>query len=105
MPDYIDLAKTVLHGPPSDHYILRVVGKSMAQEGIHDGDYVIVLRREHAEAGEMVVARVGDDVTLKRFYPEGDCVRLQPADGSPAKLLPVADVQVQGIVVGLMRKL
>ena len=54
-----------------DHYVLRVVGDSMIDEGIHDGDFVIVLRRDLAEPGEMVVALVGDDATLKRFYPEG----------------------------------
>ncbi len=43
----------------------------MIEEGIYDGDFVIVLRRDRAEPGEMVVALVGDDATLKRFYPEG----------------------------------
>jgi repressor LexA len=103
MPDYVDLTKTVLHGPPSDHYVLRVVGDSMKSESINDGDYVIVLRRNKPESGELVVARVGDDVTLKRFYLEGDHVRLQSSDCS-AKLYPAKDVEVQGVVVGLMRK-
>ena len=65
---------------PGDHYVLRVVGDSMIDEGIHDGDWVVVERRERAEPGEMVVALVGDEATLKRFYPEGDRVRLQPSN-------------------------
>jgi repressor LexA len=88
-----------------DHYVLRVVGDSMIEEGIQDGDYVVVLRRERAEPGEMVVALVGDDATLKRFFPEGETVRLQPANPAMQALrVPARDVRVQGIVVGLMRK-
>jgi repressor LexA len=88
-----------------DHYVLRVVGDSMIEEGIQDGDYVVVLRRERAEAGEMVVALVGEEATLKRFYPEGPTIRLQPANPAMQAIrVPARDVRVQGIVVGLMRK-
>jgi repressor LexA len=88
-----------------DHYVLRVVGESMIEEGIHDGDFVIVLRRDLAEPGEMVVALVGEDATLKRFYPEGPIVRLQPANPTMQPIrVPARDVRVQGVVVGLMRK-
>ncbi|HLF57239.1 MAG TPA: transcriptional repressor LexA [Thermoanaerobaculia bacterium] len=90
---------------PRDHYVLRVAGDSMIEEGIHDGDWVVIERRERADSGEMVVALVGDDVTLKRFYPEGESVRLQPANAAMAPLrVPAADLRVQGIVVGLMRR-
>jgi repressor LexA len=89
----------------SEHYVLRVVGDSMIEDGIHDGDFVIVLRREVADPGEMVVALVGDEATLKRFYPEGSMVRLQPANPSMQPFrVPARDVRVQGVVVGLMRK-
>ena len=92
-------------GRTEDHFVLRVVGDSMIGEGIHDGDWVVVERRDRAEPGEMVVALVGDDVTLKRFYPEGERVRLQPSNPAMAPLrVPAADVRVQGIVVGLMRR-
>ncbi len=88
-----------------DHYVLRVAGDSMIGEGIHDGDWVVVERRERAEVGEMVVALIGDDATLKRFYPEGEQVRLQPSNPAMAPLrFPAAEVRVQGIVVGLMRR-
>jgi len=90
---------------PGDHYVLRVVGESMIDEGIHDGDFIIVLRRDVAEPGEMVVALVGDDATLKRFYPEGEYVRLQPANPTMQPMrVPAREVRVQGVVVGLMRK-
>jgi repressor LexA len=99
VPDHL------LSGKDGEHYVLRVVGESMIEEGIHDGDYVIVLRREVAQPGEMVVALVGDDATLKRFYPEGPMVRLQPANPNMDPIrVPARDVRVQGIVVGLMRK-
>jgi repressor LexA len=88
-----------------EHYVLRVVGESMIEEGIHDGDWVVVLRRDRADAGEMVVALVGDEATLKRFYPEGDTVRLQPSHPHMQPLrVPAREVKVQGLVVGLMRR-
>jgi len=90
---------------PREHYVLRVAGDSMIDEGIHDGDWVVVERRERAERGEMVVALVGDDVTLKRFYPDGSTVRLQPSNPAMAPLfVQAADLRIQGIVVGLMRR-
>lgn len=95
----------LLSGRPGDHYVLRVVGESMIDEGIHDGDFIIVLRRDVADVGEMVVALVGDDATLKRFYPEGKMVRLQPANPTMEPIrVPAQNVKVQGVVVGLMRK-
>ena len=88
-----------------EHYVLEVVGESMIDEGIHEGDLVIVLQRELAEPGDMVVALVGHEATLKRFYPEGDTVRLQPANPHMDPIrVPARDVRVQGIVVGLMRR-
>ena len=89
-----------------DHYVLRVRGDSMIDDGVHDGDLVIVQRSETAPDGEMVVALVGDEVTLKRLYREGSStIRLQPANPTmPTMLAPAAEVEVQGIVVGLLRK-
>ncbi len=95
----------LLDGQATDHYVLRVSGESMIQEGIYDGDFVVVLRRERAMPGEMVVALVGVEATLKRYYPEGDVVRLQPANPEMEPIrVPASEVQVQGVVVGLMRK-
>ena len=95
----------LLGGRQDEHYVLEVVGDSMIDEGIHDGDLVVVQRREAASPGEMVVALVGSDATLKRFFPEGATVRLQPANRNMEPIhVPARDVRVQGIVVGLMRK-
>ncbi|MDH3744679.1 MAG: transcriptional repressor LexA [Acidobacteriota bacterium] len=88
-----------------DHFVLRVQGDSMIEEGIHDGDLVVVQRREEAGGGEMVVAMVGGEVTLKRFFPEGETVRLQPANHTMEPInVPARDLQIQGIAVGLMRR-
>jgi repressor LexA len=96
----------LFNGPSAEHYVLRVRGESMIDDGIHDGDYVVVRRREQVRPGEMVVALVGnDEVTLKRFFPEGDKVRLEPANSQMHTIWVKADdVEVQGVVVGLMRR-
>lgn len=95
----------LFQGQAPDHYVLRVSGESMIDEGIHDGDLVVVLRREEARRGEMVVALIEGDATLKRIYPEGDTIRLQPANPNMDALrVPARTVKVQGVVVGLMRK-
>ena len=103
--DRVGVPSFLVDARRTDHYVLRVVGESMIEEGIHDGDFVIVQRRERAEPGEMVVALIQDEATLKRFYPEGDVVRLQPAHPTMSPIrVPARDVRVQGIVVGLMRR-
>ena len=89
-----------------DTYVLRVKGDSMIDEQIRDGDFVIVEDRKTATNGEMVIALLaGSDVTLKKFYKEQDQVRLQPANPTMAAIVvPAADVQVQGVVIGVMRR-
>jgi repressor LexA len=89
-----------------DTYVLRVRGDSMIDEQIRDGDYVIVEDRKTAENGETVVALLqGSDVTLKKFYRENGHVRLQPANPTMKPLVvPAQQVQVQGVVIGVMRK-
>lgn len=88
-----------------ENYVLKVRGDSMIDDGIMDGDYVIIARRDRAENGEMVVANVSGEVTLKRLYKEGEKVRLQPANSMMHPIYALArDVAVQGVVVGLMRR-
>ena len=95
----------LLAGRPDQHYILRVAGDSMIDEGIHDGDFVVVQSRELAEKSEMVVALIEGEVTLKRFFPEGRRVRLQPSNREMEPIYVDADkLQIQGVVVGLLRK-
>jgi repressor LexA len=89
-----------------DTYVLRVRGDSMIDEQIRDGDFVIVEDRRAADNGEMVIALLGGaDVTLKKFYRDGARVRLQPANPAMQPILVDAGhVQIQGVVVGVMRK-
>jgi repressor LexA len=88
-----------------ENYVLKVRGDSMVEDGILDGDLVIISRRELADNGEMVVANVNGEVTLKRLYREGERVRLQPANSMMGPIYAAArDVAVQGVVVGLMRR-
>jgi repressor LexA len=87
------------------NYVLKVRGESMIEDGILDGDFVIISQRDRAENGEMVVANVNGEVTLKRFYAEGNRVRLQPANSTMSPIYAPRDqVVVQGVVVGLMRR-
>ena len=90
-----------------DTYVLRVRGDSMIDEQIRDGDFVVVEARKTAENGEMVIALLGGtDVTLKKFYRDpGGKIRLQPANAAMRPIFVEPDhVQVQGVVVGVMRK-
>ena len=88
-----------------ENYVLKVRGDSMVDDGILDGDLVIISRRDEATNGEMVVANVNGEVTLKRLYREGERVRLQPANSMMSPIYAAArDVAVQGVVVGLMRR-
>jgi repressor LexA len=89
-----------------DTYALRVRGNSMIDEQIRDGDLVVVEDRQTAQNGEMVIALLdGAEVTLKRLYRENGYVRLQPANDAVAPIIVAADaVQVQGVVIGVMRR-
>jgi repressor LexA len=87
-----------------EHFVLRVRGDSMVDDGIRDGDYVVVSRRPNAQNGQTVVALIRGEATLKRYYSEGARIRLQPANASMKPILADArDVVVQGVVTGLIR--
>lgn len=87
-------------------YALQVRGDSMIDDHICSGDYVLVQKTESVKDGEIVVALVdGSEATLKRFYDEGEDVRLQPANASMQPIrVPKKDVQVQGRVLAVLRK-
>ncbi len=90
----------------SGTYALRVEGESMRDDGILDGDIVVVAHREAGENGQTVVAVLDGAATIKRFYREGrDSIRLQPAN---AEMKPIRcrarDLQIRGVVVGLLRQ-
>ena len=90
----------------NDCYVLEVKGDSMVDEGILDGDWVVIEHREQARNGEIVVALVeGDEATLKRFELQHGQVMLHPANRAMAPLVYPADqVQIQGVLVGQMRR-
>lgn len=88
----------------SDGFMLRVRGDSMIEDGIRDGDLVIVRRQEVAENGDTVVALLENEATVKRFYRENGKVRLQPANSAMSPMI-VDSVKLAGKVVGLLRKM
>jgi repressor LexA len=87
-------------------YVLRVRGDSMIDEQIRDGDYVVVENRSDAADGETVVALIrGEETTLKKLYRQGPTVRLQPANAKMEPLaIPAQDLEIQGVVCGLVRR-
>lgn len=103
--EQVTVPEQLLASGSGRHYVLKVIGDSMIDEGVHDGDFVVVQEQSDARPGQMVVALLSDEVTLKRYYPEGETVRLQPANPRMAPLrVPARELRLQGIVVGLMRR-
>ena len=101
-PEDVELADLL----PRDRevYALRVQGDSMIEDGVHDGDLVLVERRNAARDGEMVVAVLPDEeATLKRLYREPQGWRLQPANAALEPTL-VPEVEVRGVVIGVLRR-
>lgn len=87
-------------------FALRVSGDSMAGAGIVDGDTVVVRQQEDARDGEIVVALLGTDATLKRYFRDGDDVRLEPDNPEHQTIrVSAADLRIQGVVVGVQRTL
>jgi repressor LexA len=84
-------------------YLLRVRGDSMKDAGILEGDFVVVRPQETAQDNDIVVALVGEDATVKRFFRENDHVRLQP-ENPAMEPIRSKEVRVLGQVVGVLRK-
>ncbi|PIE90445.1 MAG: repressor LexA [Acidobacteria bacterium] len=103
VPEEIDIPESVFNG--QDGFALRVEGQSMIEDGIHHGDLVFVKRQTTAFNGQTVVALVNGEATLKRYYHEGDRIRLQPANQNmkPLYVFPDQDFEIRGIVVSLFR--
>jgi repressor LexA len=90
-------------GGEEGEYVLRVAGDSMIDAGILDGDYVIVHRQETADNGEIVVALVGEEATVKRYFREADHIRLQP-ENPTMEPIRTREAAVLGKVVGVCRR-
>ncbi len=99
--EYVEVPE-VIGGEDSD-YVLKVKGDSMRDAGILEGDYVVVKSSERADNGEIVVALLGEEATVKRFFKEKDRVRLQP-ENKAYKPIRTKDAQLLGRVVGVFRK-
>src|SRR5499425_1600547 len=102
-PESISLADFVRS---KEVFVLEVRGDSMQDEHILSGDYVLVEKTKTAHNGDIVVALVeAADATLKRFYREGEMIRLQPSNAKMKPIIvPAAAVQIQGRVIGVLRK-
>lgn len=88
----------------NDTFVLKVQGESMINAGINNGDYIIVTKQDTARNGQIVVAMIDGNATVKTFYKEKDHVRLQPENDTMGPII-VKDVQIVGKVVGLFRKI
>lgn len=86
-----------------DLFILKVRGESMINAGILDGDYVIIEKRSYANNGDMVLALLGDEATIKTFYKEEDRYRLQPENDTMSPIY-TRELQILGLIVGLYRR-
>ena len=100
---------SVLVGDGRKLFALKVVGESMIDDGIYDGDYIFVQKRCEAEPGSIVVVMIENEATVKRYYPEGDRIRLQPANDAMEPIYvhrsDFRETQIIGVVVGVYRKM
>jgi repressor LexA len=99
--EYIEIPDLI--GGEDGDYILQVRGESMKGAGIFEGDYVVVRPAEESADGEIVVALVGDEATVKRFYREADHIRLQP-ENDAMEPIRTTDASILGRVIGVFRK-
>jgi repressor LexA len=102
-PEPVEVPKSLLG--PGERYALRVRGDSMVEDGIQDGDLILVRRAAQAENGQTVVAVIDGEATLKRFHRRGATVELRPANAALRSTeWPASRVEVRGVLVGLLRR-
>jgi repressor LexA len=99
--EYLEVPEVI--GGETGDYILRVQGDSMKDAGILEGDYVVVRPADDADNGEIVVALIGDEATVKRFYRDKNQVRLEPANKA-YKPIKTTEATLLGTVTGVFRK-
>ncbi|PLX83057.1 MAG: repressor LexA [Desulfuromonas sp.] len=102
-PDTLDIPASMVG--TGEHFVLRVMGDSMIGDGILDGDYVVVRKQATATNGQIVVALLDGEATVKRLQHRGDRVELHPANPTLQPLIVPADtdLQIEGVVVGVIR--
>jgi repressor LexA len=107
--DTVRIDSFLLGGGGREVFALRVKGQSMIEDGIHDGDFIFVKKAPSAAPGDIVVALIDDEATVKRFYPEGDRVRFQPANKDMQPIYVAKSefrqTMILGKVVGVYRKM
>jgi repressor LexA len=99
--EYIEIPDVI--GGEDGDYVLRVRGESMVQAGIFEGDYVVVRPADEAADGEIVVALIGEEATVKRYFREADHIRLQP-ENEAMEPIRTTEAVVLGRVIGVVRK-
>src|SRR5689334_13723407 len=106
--DSVRIDSFLLGGNGREVFALRVKGDSMIEDGIYDGDFIFVKKAPNAAPGEIVVALIEDEATVKRYFPEGDRIRFQPSN---PRLKPIyvsrddfRETQIIGVVVGVYRR-
>jgi repressor LexA len=99
--EYLEIPDVI--GGEDGDYILQIRGESMKNAGILEGDYVVVRPSDDADNGEIVVALIGEEATVKRIYRESDHIRLQPENDEMDPIL-TTEARVLGRVVGVFRK-
>lgn len=102
-----EIAIDLSFAPKGDCFTLRVAGDSMRDAGILDGDIVVVQKQQVAQKGDIVVAIIGDEATVKRYFPDGQRIRLQPENPDFEPIIVdkrSKEFRIAGKVVGLMRK-
>ncbi|MEJ2235463.1 MAG: transcriptional repressor LexA [Syntrophobacteria bacterium] len=102
IPETMEVPESLLSG--GNNFALQVRGDSMVDEGIRDGDVLIIRKQEYADNGQTVVAQIEGEATIKKFYQRNDQVELRPANEELEPLEVAADkVEIIGVVIGLMR--
>ena len=102
IPEAIEVPESLLAG--GNNFALQVQGESMIDEGIRDGDVLIIRKQDHADNGQTVVAQIEGEATIKKFYQRDGRVELRPANEELKPLVvPAEKVEIIGVVVGLVR--
>jgi repressor LexA len=107
--DSVKIDSFLLGGSGKEVFALRVKGQSMIEAGIHDGDFIFVKKSAQAQPGDIVVALIEDEATVKRYYPEGDRIRFQPANSTMQPIYvnraDFRSTMILGHVIGVYRRL
>jgi len=102
MTEAVEVPESLLAG--GNNFALQVQGESMVDEGIRDGDMLIIRKQDHADNGQTVVAQIEGEATIKKFYQRDGRVELRPANEELKPLVvPAEKVEIIGVVVGLVR--